>query len=75
MNAIASLRVRDKRLLFVLMRNCDSLSVNTFFPWQGFTAGEFAVGHILTDHVRKTRHGEEDFLEEEDVYSDLESVE
>lgn len=53
-NAIAHLRVRDKRAIFLLMRTAaDELNVDTFFPLQGFTAGEFAVGQVLADNNRK----------------------
>jgi hypothetical protein len=52
--AIAHLRVRDKRAIFLLMRTAaDQLTVDTFFPLQGFTAGEFAVGQVLAENNRK----------------------
>lgn len=53
-DSIARLRVRDKRSLFLLMRMAaDNLSVDTFFPTYGFTAGEFAVGQVLSENNRK----------------------
>jgi hypothetical protein len=52
--SIAHLRVRDKRSLFLLMRTAaDQLTVDTFFPTYGFTAGEFAVGQVLSENNRK----------------------
>ncbi len=57
-DAIAHLRVRDKRAVFLLMRTAsDQLNVDTFFPLQGFTAGEFAVGQVLADNNRKPNAG------------------
>lgn len=54
-DAIAHLEVRDKRSIFLLMRTAaDQLTVDTFFPAYGFTAGEFAVGQVLAEHSRKT---------------------
>ena len=52
--AIANLRVRDKRSIFLLMRTADSLSPDTFFPLYGLTAGEFPVGHVLSENNRKS---------------------
>ena len=53
-DAITNLRVRDKRAIFLLMRTAsDQLTVDTFFPLQGFTAGEFAVGQVLAENNRK----------------------
>jgi len=53
-DAIAHLRVRDKRSIFLLMRTAaDQLTVDTFFPAYGFTAGEFAVGQVLSENNRK----------------------
>ena len=51
--AIANLRVRDKRSIFLLMRTAaDQLTSDTFFPNYGFTAGEFAVGQVLSENNR-----------------------
>jgi len=53
--AISHLRVKDKRAIFLLMRTAaDQLTVDTFFPLQGFTAGEFAVGQVLAENNRKS---------------------
>jgi hypothetical protein len=58
--AIAHLEVRDKRSIFLLMRTAaDQLTVDTFFPAYGFTAGEFAVGQVLAEHNRKGSTGPE----------------
>lgn len=46
---IESLKVKDKRAIFHIMRRAENLTENTFFPTYGFTAGEFAIWQILTD--------------------------
>jgi hypothetical protein len=51
-HVIEHLRVRDKRNLYVLMRNFPNLSPSTLFPAYGFVAGEFAIGQILSDTTR-----------------------
>ena len=51
---VSQLRVKDKRLIFNLMRQ-PGVDENTFFPQYGMTAGEFAVWHILADTSRRTR--------------------
>ena len=59
-DAIAHLEVRDKRSIFLLMRTAaDQLTVDTFFPAYGFTAGEFAVGQVLAEHSRKINNDHE----------------
>ena len=55
---VESLRVKDKRHLFHIMRKSDQLSHNTFFPLYGITAGEFAIWQILSEH-RKSRKKDE----------------
>lgn len=55
LKAISQLRIKDKRLLFVLMRSSPDLTVDTFFPVHGFTSGEFSVGHVLTENNRKVK--------------------
>mgnify|MGYP006906279818 FL=1 len=55
---IDSLRMRDKRTLFHIMRRSQvegSLDQDTFFPEYGFTAGEFAVWQILNDTGKAKR--------------------
>lgn len=51
---IDKLRVRDKRMIFQIMRKTIDLSENTFFPSYGFTAGEFATWQVLAEN-RKSR--------------------
>ena len=53
---VSNLRVKDKRSLFCLMRTGDNISVNTFFPTFGFTAGEFATWQVLTENARKPKY-------------------
>lgn len=50
---ISNLRVRDKRTIFNIMRNDENVSHDTFFPMFGFTGGEFAVMHMLSDGGRR----------------------
>jgi hypothetical protein len=52
-DVIDNLRIKHKRRVFLLMRECETLSINSFFPHFGFTAGEFATWHLLTDNIRK----------------------
>ena len=51
---IESLRVRDKRVIFQMIRNHSSIDHNTLLPAYGFTTGEFAVWQVLGD-ARKPR--------------------
>ena len=51
---IESLRVKDKRQLFHIMRKTSNLSHDTFFPRYGVTAGEFSIWQILSE-TRKSR--------------------
>lgn len=51
---VESLRVKDKRHIFQIMRRCAHLNHDTFFPEFGICAGEFAIWQILSDN-RKTR--------------------
>lgn len=55
---VESLRVKEKRHLFQIMRRTPSLSHDTFFPTYGITAGEFAIWQILSEN-RKTRKTKE----------------
>ena len=52
---VESLRVKDKRHLFHVMRRTDSLTHDTFFPTYGITAGEFAIWQILTESRKPRR--------------------
>jgi hypothetical protein len=51
---IENLRVKDKRALFHMMRTIP-ITENSFFPYYGFTAGEFSVWHVLSESGRKRR--------------------
>lgn len=52
---IESLRVKDKRQIFHIMRKSNiDLDHDSFFPQYGITAGEFAVWQVLAD-TRKGR--------------------
>ena len=53
---IETLRVRDKRHIFQVMRLTPDLNHNTFFPHYGFTAGEFAMWQILSEQRKPRRH-------------------
>lgn len=46
---IESLRVKDKRNIFQMMRVKEDVNEDTFFPMYGFTAGEFATWQVLKD--------------------------
>jgi hypothetical protein len=54
---VDTLRVKDKRQIFHMMRNHgpDELHHDTFFPHFGITAGEFSVWQVLSENSRKTR--------------------
>jgi hypothetical protein len=50
---VSGLRMKDKRSMFLLMRSTGAdLSPDTFFPEHGLTAGEFAVGQVLSSTSR-----------------------
>jgi hypothetical protein len=48
-STVASLRMRDKRIIFDVMRNTPDLTHDTFFPYYGFTAGHFCMWQILSE--------------------------
>lgn len=48
-HVIANMRVRDKRQIFINMREMVGVDHNTLLPSYGITCGEFAVFHILMD--------------------------
>lgn len=50
---IEKLSVKQKREIFKLMRTCVEADHNTFLTKYGFTIGEFATFHILTEKDRK----------------------
>lgn len=46
-DVIGRLTMRERRVIFQLMRQVDPPSTDVFFPRLGFTLAEFAVWHIL----------------------------
>lgn len=42
-----NLRVKDVRLLFMLMRQYPQVTSNSFFPQYGLTTGEFCTAYVL----------------------------
>jgi len=50
---VKSMRVRQKRSMFGILRAEPSLDVDTFLPHYGLTCGEFCVYQILTEHDRR----------------------
>ena len=50
---ISRLRVKDKRLIFSMMRTRPDITHDMFLPQYGFTIGEFAIFQILTENSRK----------------------
>ncbi len=58
---IESLRVKEKRQIFHIMRrNHSILDHNTFFPLYGITAGEFAVWQVLSENRKGRRKTNDD---------------
>lgn len=51
---IKSLDLRDKRAIFQIMRETTDLNEHTLFPLYGFTAGKFAIYHVLTENMRRS---------------------
>jgi hypothetical protein len=51
--AVKSMRVRQKRNVFFILRQCESLSTDTFLPSYGLHCGEFACFQILAEQSRK----------------------
>jgi len=52
---VESLKVKDKRAIFHIMRRTEDLSELTFFPKYGFTAGDFAIWQVLAENKKKAR--------------------
>ena len=50
---VVNMKVREKRNLFFVLRNVDTISTNTFLPHFFLFSGEFAVFQILSEHSRK----------------------
>ena len=57
--AVKSMRVRQKRNVFFILRQCDTLSTNTFLPSYGLHCGEFACFQILAEQNRKDSKGDQ----------------
>jgi hypothetical protein len=50
---VKNMRVRQKRKIFFILRQCKELSTDTFLPAYGLHCGEFACFQILTEQSRK----------------------
>ena len=50
---VQSMRVRQKRHLFYVLRHVPEVSSDTFLPAFGLHCGEFACFQILSEHSRK----------------------
>ena len=49
----SSLQIKDKRMLYNLMRNCENLSPETFLPVYSMTFGEFCIYQVISN-TKKT---------------------
>ena len=52
-DALKTMKVKDKRSLFLTLRSAEDVTPDTFFPKYGITAGEFAVWQILAEYSRR----------------------
>lgn len=52
---IHTLRVKDIRHLFMLMRKTENVDANYIFPKYGMTCGEFATGYVLNMPHRSSK--------------------
>ena len=50
---VRGMRVRQKRNLFFILRQCSNLSADTFLPSYGLHCGEFACFQILAERSRR----------------------
>ena len=50
----SSLQIKDKRVLYNLMRNCEKLSPETFLPVYGMTFGEFCIYQVISNSKKKS---------------------
>lgn len=50
---VKNMRVRQKRNIFFILRQCKVLSTDTFLPVYGLHCGEFACFQILAEQSRK----------------------
>lgn len=57
---IGSLKMKEKRCLFYLVRTTQGLTSNTFFPKFGISAGQFATFQVLNEHSRKSTSDSKD---------------
>jgi len=57
--AVKSMRVRQKRNVFFILRQCETLSTDTFLPLYGLHCGEFACFQILAEQSRKDSKGDQ----------------
>lgn len=57
---VDTLRVRDKRAIFQLMRLHPDMTANSFLPEFGITAGDFATWYVLRDTRRRDPANEEE---------------
>ena len=53
---IHTLRVKDIRHLFMLMRKTPNVNADYVFPKYGMTCGEFATGYVLNMPHRSSKH-------------------
>jgi len=51
--SVKNMRVRQKRNVFFILRQCETLSTDTFLPSYGLHCGEFACFQILAEQSRK----------------------
>lgn len=52
-NFIKDMRIRQKRNIFLILRQCEEVTPDTFLPLYGLHCGEFACFQILAEHSRK----------------------
>ena len=57
---VQSMRVRQKRHLFYVLRNVPDISPDVFLPQYGLHCGEFACYQILSEYNRKDSKKETD---------------
>ena len=56
---VRTMRVRQKRNLFCILRARSDVTSDTFLPTYGLHCGEFACFQILTEHLRKESRKED----------------
>lgn len=60
--SVQTMRVRQKRHLFYVLRHVPDISPDTFLPEFGLHCGEFACFQILSEHSRKEEKREQEAL-------------